>query len=222
MAEISLAQIVSLISDTVGQPFNIPLQEKLKVIVAYKRANYLQQSLEKHPEQRKFFQQSFTTKLTQVAAGDCVIPNVTCPILKSVCSIPYPLRSSWSMFDYVGTPDWTTAWGEIVPEFNNLRSYNRYTKDLTKWCFINGDLYVFNNLRLKMIGIRGIFSDPYAINTCCSTGNCFTDDTPFPMPADLINAMIRDILNTELKVQYPQLAAVDVPEEKKVTRPTEG
>lgn len=213
MAEISTEQILSVLSDTVGQPFSVPLQDKLKVIINYKRANYLQQSLEKHPEQRKFFQQTFTTDLERIAPGDCEIPNVTCDLLRTHCEVPFPIRSSWSMFDFVGTPDWSASYGEVKPEFNHLRKFNKYTGDLTKWAFINKKIYIFNNLKLKKLGIRGVFSDPYAVNQCCSSGRCFTDDMPFPMPTDLINAMIRDILQVELRVQFPQ-AMVEVPENK--------
>lgn len=219
MAEISLNEIISVLSDTVGQPFNVPLQEKLKVIINYKRANYLQQSLEKHPEQRRFFQQTFTTDLEKIAPGDCEIPNITCDILRTNCEIPFPIRSSWSMFDYVGTPDWMNSYGEVKPEFNNLRKFNRYTADLTKWAYINKKIYVFNNLKLKKLSVRSVFSDPYAVNQCCSTENCFDDNSPFPIPPDLLNAIIRDILQVELKMQFPEASAIPVPMVKDTDRP---
>jgi hypothetical protein len=219
MAQISLNEIVSALSDTVGQPFNIPLQEKLKVIVNYKRANYTQQSLEKHPEQRKFFQQSFTTELERIAKGDCEMPSVTCDVLRSKCEIPFPIRSSYSLFDFVGTPDWTVSFGEIKPEFNSLRSFNRFTKDLPKWSYINKKLYVFNDLTLKQIAVRTVFADPSSINSCCSTGTCYSDDAPYQIAPDLLNAIMRDILQVELRNQFPQPGVVEVPEIKDANNP---
>jgi hypothetical protein len=123
------------------------------------------------------------------------------------------------MFDYVGTPDWMNSYGETKPEFNNLRKFNRYTADLTKWSFINKKIYVFNNLKLKKLTVRGVFSDPYSVNQCCSSGKCFTDDTAFPMPIDLLNAIIRDVLQVELKTQFPELNITQVPEVKDTARP---
>lgn len=203
-----------MLSDTVGQPFNVPLQEKLKVIISYKRANYLQQSLEKHPDQRKFFQQTFTTDLERIPAGDCDIPHVTCDLLRTKCEIPTPLRSSTTLFDYIGTPDWMHAYGEIKPEFQFLLKFNRFTAANPKWAFINKKIYIFGKLNLRKLSVRGIFSDPYAVNQCCSTGNCFTDDMPFPMPADLLNSIVRDILQVELRSIFPEIGIVDIPEER--------
>lgn len=220
MAGITLNEIVATLTDTVGQPFNVPLQEKLKVIVNYKRATYTQQSLEKHPDQRKFFQQTFTTELEKIAKGDCEIPSVTCDLLRSKCEIPFPIRSSWGLFDFVGTPDWTVPYGETRPEFNNLRQFNKYTGDLPKWAYINKKLYIFNNLNLKLIAVRGVFADPYGVNGCCTSGRCYTDDDVYPIAPDLINAIMRDILQVELRTPFLEPGVVGVPEIKDSTRPT--
>jgi hypothetical protein len=53
--KISLNELVQLTSAMVGKPFSIPLQNQLKTVYNYKRADWMQKILDKHPEQRKYF-----------------------------------------------------------------------------------------------------------------------------------------------------------------------
>ena len=221
MALPSLNEIVGILSDRVGQPFNVPLQDELKVIVGYKRVNFMQQALEKNPDQRRFFQQSFVTDMEKIAKGDCdEIPGLSCDILSSKCKIPDPLRATYALFDFVGASDWSVAWGEAKPEFNNyFRKYNPYTKNHIKWFFQNGYLYLFNDLSAKKAAIRGVFADPFSVNPCCGAGYppCMADDKPYPVSADLLNYIIKDILATELRAMFPQPGIIPVPESKDTT-----
>lgn len=222
MAQPSLNEIISLLADRVGQPFNVPLQEQLKVIVGYKRANYTQQFLEQHPDQRRFFWQSFTVDLERIPKGDCdELPALSCDVLRSKCKIPMPMRSSTTLFDFVGTPDWSHAFGFANPEFLKIFGHNRYTKNATKVMYVNEYMYVFNDLSLKKLAVRGVFADPYSVNSCCSVGStpCITDDSPYPMAQDILNAVIRDVLNVELRNMFPQPGVVTVPEVKDSPNP---
>lgn len=220
MASISLNTIVSVLASRAGIKFSIPLQDELKVIVNYKRANYTQQFLDKHPDQRRFFQQSFTTDLEKISKGDCELPEIDCDVLRTKCEIPVPIRSSFSLFDFVGTPDWLEGFGETKPEYNRLNQFNKYTAKRIKWFYINKKIYVFNNLTLKKLAVRSVFPDPYSINNCCSSPQaCFDDDKPYPIAEDILNSIIRDILNVELRNVFPQPGMVEVSENKSTDRP---
>ena len=58
--KISLNEIVQILSDRVGQPFNRSLQEELKIIVNYKLSSFFKRLLEKNPGQRRFFLKDFS------------------------------------------------------------------------------------------------------------------------------------------------------------------
>lgn len=218
---LSLLNIAASLASRVGQPTNSDLIEELKFIFTYKQLNYKQQFLEKHPEQRRFFQQSFTTELEKIPKGDCDFPmTIGCDILRSKCKIPAPIRSSFSMFDFVGSPDWTKAFAESNPEALEFFKYNKYTSKETKWFFMNEKLYVFNNLNLKMVAVRSVFADPSNINQCCSSpSQCFDETKAYPMSQDLINAIMRDILNVELRNMFPQPGVVTVDKEDDTEQP---
>jgi hypothetical protein len=211
---LSLYNIASSLASRVGQPTNAALIEELKFIFTYKQINYKQQFLEKHPEQRKFFFQSFTTDLEPIPKGDCELPITGCEVLRSKCKIPMPIRSSYSMFDFVGTPDWLHAFTESSPEFLEFYKHNKYTSKDAKWFYMNERLYVFNNLNLKKIAVRAVFTDPSTVNSCCSAGTtCFDESKPYPMSQDLLNVIMRDILNVELRNQFPQPGVVSTTSE---------
>src|SRR5688572_9378861 len=145
--DLSLVNIASSLAARAGQPTNSALIEELKFIFTYKQINYKQQFLEKHPEQRRFFQQSFTTELETIPKGDCDFPmTIGCDILRSKCKIPTPIRSSYSMFDFVGTPDWSHSFSEASPETLEYLKHSKYTGKEPRWFFMNDRLYVFNNL----------------------------------------------------------------------------
>lgn len=218
---LSLNNIASSLAARAGQPLNSALIEELKFIFTYKQVNYKQQFLEKHPEQRSFFLQSFVTDLEAIPKGDCEIPATSCEILRSKCKIPAPLRSSFSMFDFIGTPDWMHAFAETHPEFLEYNKHNKFTPKTTKWFYMNERLYVLNNLQLKKIAVRSVFTDPASVNSCCAaaTTPCFDENKAYPMAHDLINAIMRDILNVELRNMFPQAGMVSVDKEEEATQP---
>jgi len=197
------------------------LIEELKFIFNYKQINYKQQFLEKHPQQRKFFLQSFVTDLEAIPKGDCEIPLTSCEILRSTCKIPAPLRSSYSMFDFIGTPDWMHAFAETNPEFLEYTKHNKYTPKTTKWFYMNDRLYILNNLQLKKLAVRSVFTDPASVVSCCAAGSaaCFNEDAAYPMSQDLINAIMRDILNVELRNMFPQAGIVSMDKEEESPQP---
>ena len=207
---ISLNEIVSILASRVGKPFSIPLQEELKKIINYKRANYFQQIIEKNPGQRIFFTQQFVTKLEKVNNENDICGFTTstkCPLLRTECEIPKPLRNSFTLFDFVGYANFTEGFALTNPEFLSTIKYNKYTGKTEKYYYINNRIYVYNNLSIRYVGVRGIFEDPNQVNSCCEDP-CYNDDMPFPAPQDIINAIIRDTLQVELRQEFPELGEV--------------
>jgi hypothetical protein len=210
----SLNQLISTLSDRVGQPFNVPLQEELKVILNYKRENYLQQFLERHPEQRAFFQQKVEVPLIPVPQPECDTPK-HCVALRSKCEVPPPVRVSQITFDFVGTADFRDGYGQLAPEFLQFHLNARFTYSRPKWFYQDDHIWIYNNRVLDRIGLRGVFRNPEDVNQClCDAAleTCYDDDQPWPVAGDLINAIMRDVLNVELRNMFPEPGVVKVDE----------
>lgn len=209
--KVSLNEIVSLISDRVGQPFNIPLQEELKVIVNYKRADWIQKVIEKYPEQRKYFVKDISVELEPVDETECPVES-DCTVLRTTFKIPKPVRSTYALFDYVGDVDKTDGYRYVMPEqLRYITKYSKYTKDRPSYFYVNGYVYIYNEPDLEYINIRGLWPDQRELHELkCGDEVCYTDDDQYDIPDDILNTMIQDILKNELKLLL-------APEESEVT-----
>lgn len=198
---ISLNQLADLIADRVGQPFNNPLKEELKVIINYKRADWIQKVIDSHPEQRKFFLRDFSVELERVDKAECPV-EVDCTVLRTVVTVPLPVRTTYGLFDYVGDPDKSDAYTYTTPDQLTwiLKYGSKYTKDRPKYFYVNEYVYVYNEDSLEYLNIRGVWPDQRLLNRfLCDDKPCYTDDDQYDIPEDILNSMIADILRNELK-----------------------
>lgn len=212
--KISINELVALLADRVGQPFNKSLQEELKVIINYKAASFFKRLLEKDPSQRKFFLKDFSAQLEKVDRADCPV-EVGCDVLRTVEDIPTPLRSSFSLFDYVGTVDRLHAFSYSAPDQLRYLTHSKYTGNHPKYFYVDKKIYIYNNLDLQWINIRGVFSDPRELKPFkCDGEPCYSDNDQFDIPEDIINDIIRDTLSVELRNIFPEKDEVKVDEEE--------
>lgn len=198
---VSLNNLVQLTAALAGQPFSVPVQEQLKVIWNYKRADWLQKIVDKHPEQRKYFLKTITDSLIDVDEADCTV-NIGCTVKRTSKKIPAPLRTTEALFDYVGDPDKFDGYTYTTPEqlYSILKYGSKYTKDRPKYFYSNGYIFVYNEDSLENLGIRGIWPDQRQLNTFkCADVPCYTDDDLYDIPDDIINVAMQDILKNELK-----------------------
>lgn len=216
--KVSLNQLVQLTSSLAGQPFSVPVQEQLKVIWNYKRADWLQKIVDKHPEQRKFFLKTITNSLIDIDEADCPV-EIGCTIKRTSKKIPKPLRTTETLFDYVGDPDKFDGYTYTTPEqlYYILKYGSKYTKDRPKYFYSNDYIYVYNEDSLENLGIRGIWPDQRQLNEFkCNGVPCYTDNDQYDIPDDIINVMMQDILKNELKfLAVPATNEVEVDDESR-------
>lgn len=211
--KVSLTDLVDLLADRVGQPFNVPLQEELKTIFNYKRADWMQKIIDKHPEQRKFFLKEIAVELERVDAAECPV-ETDCTVLRTVKDIPLPLRSSYTMFDYVGDPDKTDGYTYTEPQQVPvmIKHGSRWTINRPRWFYANSRIYILNETELDAIGIRGVWPDQRQLKDFkCDDQPCYTDNDQWDIPDDIINTMVQDVLKNELRLMTsPEIGEVSV------------
>ena len=196
---VSLNKIVSSLAARVDQPFNVDLQNELKHIVGYKRANYTQQFLEKHPFQRLLFLQKVTLALEKAPKDDCT-PVEGCIIMRTKCEVPTPIRSDKTIFDFVGDSNFVNGYAKQDPAFIQDNEFNRFTANKPNWYYMNKRIYIYNSTVINRIGLRGVFESPAAVAACaCTDTVCYDDNDPYPISLDILNAIIRDTLQVELR-----------------------
>jgi len=88
-------------------------------------------------------------------------------------------------------------------------NHSKYTKNITKWYYRSGYLYIVNppTNELKWINIEGVFEKPeeaVKFRTCdCPDNNedCFDSlDIKYPLPEYHVDTIVKMIADTELKI----------------------
>lgn len=209
--QVSLNDLVSILASRVGQQWNLDLQEEMKVVLNYKRADFFKKLITQHPDQRKLFYKSFAAELTTVDAGECNL-EVGCDIKRTTLVIPKPVRHDYAPYDFVGNGNKSTGYSYSLPhEYEIYKEFNRYTGSNPKYFVQNGYIYLLGDLESQDITIRDIFLDPRQLSPFkCAGTACYTDDDQYDLPEDLINAMINDTLRVELRSQFPQEGQVNI------------
>ncbi len=202
---VSLNELVSVLASRVGQAWNTDLQDEMKIVLSYKRADFFKKSMVQNPAQRKFFLKDFSVELQEVDKTECPV-DVECQVLRSVNKIPAPTRSDYTLFDFVGSADKLTPYSYATPEqYTLMAQYNKYTGANPKYFYVNGYLYIYGDLSEEWANVRGLYIDPRdLINFKCEGEPCYTDDDQYEIPDDLINAIIADTLRVELRSQAPR------------------
>jgi len=197
-------EVISILSERAGRPFDIPFQEELKVIADYWISTVLKQTLEKRPQDRYRFQSSFVLELERV-------PEIECPIeygcvLRTKKKLPTPTRGTNTLFDYIGSADFKDAWNRPVQSaFLEYMECEPVVGKRPKPVYRNDYIYLYGHeaKEIKYIGVQGVFTDFSKLRElrCEEDDSCFEDDVPYPVTNDIIQQAIQAILSTELRLQ---------------------
>ncbi len=209
--KVSLNELVSILASRVGQAWNTDLQEEMKIVLNYKRADFFKKSMIQNPAQRKFFFKDFTAELQEVDESECPV-ETECQVLRTIKKIPAPTRTNDSIFDFLGSADKAISFGYATPEqYKILAKYSKYTGGNPRYFYVNGYVYIYGDQSEEYINVRGLYLDPRELKDFkCANVACYTDDDQYDIPDDLINAMITDTLRVELRNQFPSQGEVQV------------
>jgi hypothetical protein len=195
-------EIVDSIAIRVNKPFDENLKEELYHILKYKRVTYLQQTFTKNPFQRRMYWQEVIIRMEKVDASECGLDS-NCTVYKTKCKPPIPLRSSVAIYDYVGDIDGRDAYTYSPPEVSSYMTKLKYSGKRPRWFYANEHIYIHNVPNLKYIKVRGVFENPFEINRCSCEEyeQCFDENSEFKLPQDLLNYIIREILQVEFNME---------------------
>jgi hypothetical protein len=212
----TLNEIATLLAERAGRQFNQGFKEEMKFRINQARTRLIKNSLEKHPEDRKYFYQTIIIKLESTKGKNCEIKD-DC-LMRTIDLVPKTIRVNSILFDYVGTSDMITPFGYALPEQVKFFKFSKYTGKNKKYSLLNERIYIFNDQNIREIGIRGIFADPNEVNKyrCSPDVPCIPDDEEYPMPPDLVDTLIIYIMDTFFKMPgTPNTEEVNINENAK-------
>lgn len=140
--------------------------------------------------------------LEKVDLSKCCGITLNCPAYRSVNRIPRTVRFNFEeAITYVGDITGLKRFQIIKPYEVNYLSADKYTGKNVKAYMIEDYLYIIN-LNADFVNVRGIFEDPEEASkfTDCNGTPCYADDSPFPMPMDMVQAITQGMINGELRL----------------------
>lgn len=175
-----------------------PSISQLKFILNYKRLQYLRQDYTKNYFDTDIMYQDLgCLELEAVDSAECCHFESGCTIYRTKEILPTPLRFSDRLGIKINAINKTKRFELILPERAPFISYTKYPSLTEKVYWLNGRLYMRG---LYAINARIIAENPEdAKRFTCNGESCYTDDSQYPLPGDMIDLITKDILATELK-----------------------
>ena len=204
----SIAQLISEIAHSYGQPNNYSLREKIRSVIVHTRAEIIRRSYENHNYVDKLLTQRFKVTLTNVVDGDFELPEELqdIPIDKikrTNQKVPRPIRLTNNLpFDRVSSVGYATN-----REFPYIKETTaRFRNSVPGLCgtisydYINEYIYLYPPRRrafdLQQIVIESSFEHPNEIsfnNGEIDNNNLIYDDNEYLIPEDMYGT-IKDII----------------------------
>lgn len=193
----TLNEIADVVAAQLQQWNNYELKELLKIKAKNKRAFLIRRDIERNSISSQYLQK-FRAELIQVDKLDNCVVSDGCVVLRTKHKMPFAIRlNNYSDFKFVGDLE-GNVWTATELEELKYTKHNRFTSKDIRWTTINQYDYVFNNKLVKWIVKEAAWESPeHAINYC-ENSNCFDDNTVFPCPVDMIDAIIKELLAESL------------------------
>lgn len=140
-------------------------------------------------------------KIIQVDASKCCNLPQDCPVYRTERKPPKTVRFNFTdAFTFIGKPNGTGTIPKVDAHEIEYLPYDTYTSGHTKYYVIDDYIYVYNPKGLEAINIRGVFEDPEAVANfaTCTDGFCYDDQSPFPLPMDMVSTITAGIAAGEL------------------------
>ena len=174
---------------------------QIKFNIRYYRAMMIRRDLARNNFMSRHLEQDLgCIKMRKVNASKCCNFDVDCDVYKSEVKIPRTVRANFrDMITYIGGVDGVSRIPLIQPDYVKFIPYDKYTKNQRKAFFIEDYLYIYNPDGIELINVRGVFEDPEEVAKFdCDGTDCYDTDTPYPMPADMVQAITTALLSGEM------------------------
>lgn len=172
--------------------------EQVKFNVDHYRAMLIRRDFQRNGRITRHFEQDLgCIDLTAVNASKCCGLPLDCVVYRSVQKIPRTVR--FNFMDAITHVSDVTGMNTI-PMIDSiavqLLPHDRFTKNDKKAYMIEDYLYIYNPGGMEVVNVRGILerpSDAAAFN--CDGGNCYDEDSAYPLAADMISAITEGLVN---------------------------
>mgnify|MGYP003152691357 FL=1 len=178
--------------------------DQVKFTIKYYRAMFIRRDMSRNGFVSNGVEQDLKClKMKKVDATKCCGFPTECSVYRSEKRLPKFVRLNFNdAITYAGDATGTNSYQIVEPHMVQWIPYDKYTKNKKKAYIIDSYLYLYNAHGDDQINIRGIFENPEELSkyTSCDDGVCYDDDTDFPLPMDMVQAITQGILSAEMQI----------------------
>lgn len=202
----TLRQLVTNTAERLGKWDDEGFLEVLKFTWNYWRATFVRRDLERNIHLSPDYIQDLGCSILfeKVDKADCCEVTLGCDVFQTVDPLPQFIRlKTGPGITYVGGVDGLNPYRLIDLSRVPYIAHETYTKHLPAAYWFGRKLRLLNASpeRLRIMGI--LFDPELAASYQCAGGACYTDDSEYPLPADMIQPITEGIINGELRLMYP-------------------
>jgi|TARA_R110000822_G_scaffold282652_1_gene404182 hypothetical protein len=179
---------------------NISLSQ-IKFNIKYYRAMMIRRDLARNNFMSRHMEQDLgCLKLVRVNASQCCNFDIECIVYRTEEKVPRTVRANFKdMITYVGGVDGINTIPVVKSDYIKYLPYDKYTKNQRKAFMIEDYIYIYNPDGMEFLNVRGVFEDPEEVAKFdCDGTDCYDDNMPFPMPADMVQAITTALLSGEM------------------------
>jgi hypothetical protein len=198
---------------------------QIKFNVQYYRAMLVRRDFARNGMTTRHLEQDLgCIELKKVDATKCCKLPLSCHVMKSIQKIPRTIRYNFTdALTYVGAIDGITDIPIVNPHMVKYLIWDKYTKDNTKAYMIEDYLYLANAHEIGFVNVRGVFEDPEEVADFeCDDNKCYDDNSIYPIPADMMQAITQGIIQGELSLLSGTINDLMLDRKQDVTTPPAG
>jgi hypothetical protein len=184
----------------------VPSYNQVKFMLKYCRAMFIRRDLDLNWFSSKIYEQDLgELKMIPVDKAEAPCFELGCNVYRTEEKLPKFLRlKSKEGITFTGAVDKTTRIDLILPERASFIKYSKYTNSIPRLYYLNNYIYSTSD-DLIYINVRGILENPEdANNYLCDGEACYTNDSEYPLPADMIQQITDLILSKEMSYMLRQ------------------
>lgn len=170
--------------------------ERLKDLIIQTRNLFVHREVDKYGVNERYIQ-PYIAELTLVNASMDSTITSKYELLRTTNRIPSSIRYQSDVpFVFVGSVDRMIGFRNIKPYIMKSSRSLRLIGNAICYFYTNGYIYIWNNTKLENVLVEAIYEDlDITQDITDTTGLCYRDDMEFPLAGDMLNDVIKEVIN---------------------------
>jgi hypothetical protein len=170
--------------------------ERLKDLIIQTRNQFVHREIDKYGVNEKYVQ-PYIAELTLVNASMDSTIDSRYELLRTTNKIPSPIRYQTDVpFIFVGSVDRMIGFRNIKPYIMKSSRSLRLIGSAICYFYTDGYVYIWNSTKLENVLVEAVYEElDVTQDNDDTTGLCYKDDMEFPLAGDMLNDVIKEVIN---------------------------